>query len=1040
MYSDPTHLTRPGVQSQYGSAGERPEKRRRIEFGEQRVSGTDQQGSQRADDDVRTIGGTHLNLKAMAHSIDMRLQFLGGERTLTPEVERPRFHLLRDACVKGDVFFLHLHSLFCQWSLHGAFPLPSQSYDLDAITRGFAILETVLKKNSCFTRPNLQWCAEFPYRDFNETCYDPGVRQVADFLTALSQHWPTLHQDSFNRFYPYLMDELLGKLRCYSSIVQEILFTASRRRLGITDGDLGIQAQRRFAEDQRQHRDEHGRFRLVVLSDPQDTECRNKALVEAYRSLVYQAKAQAQERQVQQQVQQQQQQQRQIQQQQQQQRQIQQQQQQQHQRQQQHQQQQYQHQELQLLQQQQQLRQHLQQQHQLQAAMRPDVLQQQGRFWQQHAVQAAQQTAQQFHQTLLHSQLPTPGQQSAYVNGRPSPVQAVFPPNPQWVQNQMPVAMIDARRASMNASPNVTAQFATRPQSSGAYSGVGSPSSASPRSAFGSHPAMLQRNQLPQQYTMAGSPTTPTTPGPTMARDFSNNLAALQQSVSNTQQQAPGGPGQISRQYAVAGLYPTQWPSNTPSPTFIPNPQMAMMQQMRASVSPQLGGAQQTWPPPQPTIQMHPQRVQPVPMARNKAARIPQPLLIPPPGRAIDRSDYPHTHQDKKSMLMSLHQSHARSPDRTRHNGDPGERHYQAVQSFAVDPFRLSQYHEVKIEVSPEQVARLCKQTTLPSPNGNQTLLSVREYTDGSLRFRVRCCRLPSEKQTAEPGWLTRDVLWPEHIFMTFNQQKSLPVRRSSHHGKDLPVEVTDFVVAGTNTLRIATSKGGPTAPDKKGNLFYLAVEIIETISHSRVLRNIEANGRVSRDETLKKIRSRVTAAPEEDGIAVIDRTGDTANELSIDLTDPFSAMIFVIPARGAACTHMECFDLETWLTTRPTKQQIKCGHKDVCTCPKRSEPSEPDKWKCPICFGDARPGSLRIDSFLEGVRKRLAELDKLGTKSILVAADGTWRPVEEPDDDDGSDGDGPSSRPGTAALRRVKGPSKSASVDRGPVEVIELD
>ncbi|KAH8748246.1 hypothetical protein F5883DRAFT_721085, partial [Diaporthe sp. PMI_573] len=117
--------------------------------------------------------------------------------------------------------------------------------------------------------------------------------------------------------------------------------------------------------------------------------------------------------------------------------------------------------------------------------------------------------------------------------------------------------------------------------------------------------------------------------------------------------------------------------------------------------------------------------------------------------------------------------------------------------------------------------------------------------------------------------------------------------------------------------------------------------------------------------------KQRIGAVPDEDGIAVIDRSGVTASELSIDLTDPFSASIFSIPARGSACTHMECFDLETWLNTRPIKQVINNGPQYVCTTPKRLEPSEPDKWECHICFGDARPKSLRIDSFLVSQVKR---------------------------------------------------------------------
>lgn len=482
-----------------------------------------------------------------------------------------------------------------------------------------------------------------------------------------------------------------------------------------------------------------------------------------------------------------------------------------------------------------------------------------------------------------------------------------------------------------------------------------------------------------------------------------------------------------------------------------PNPQLSAMQsytpivqQANPPVSPYLGGIHHPWAwaqaqsHPQSRMQIQPATTQNGAAAFNNAPR-PAPRLIPPMGRVIDRSEYPHSQHDKKSLLMSLHQAQARSPDRTRRIGNLDERHYQFVKSLAVAPFRLKYLHELHLDVSPEQFHRLSKKSSVVQPGGFRIPINVREYSHGSLRFRMRCCRLQSEQQVEESNWVTTDVLWPDHIFASFNEQ-TLTIRRGTHNGKDLSVELTDYVRAGSNKLKVIVPRAGPTAADKRGNLFYLAVEIIETVSHTELLEDLENNHRIDRQKTLDNILSRVTAAPDEDGIAVIDRTGDNARELSIDLTDPFSAKIFNIPARGVSCTHMECFDLETWLNTRPAKQQIKCGHADVCTCPKRLEPSEPDKWKCPICFGDARPGSLYIDSFLVDVRQQLEEQKKLDTKSILVSADGTWRTVDEPDDDDdeGSDGDGPATRRSVSALRKSRGPTKSSSI--GPVEIIELD
>lgn len=999
---------------------EQPNKRRRVERVEYRDSELNPQ--YRADGDG-VVGGSPSSVTALftsfASRIDQRVQSVGGEECLSPQVERPRFTLLKDACAHRDAFYLYLHALFCRWSLdQSSFP-PLPSYNLDAISQGFAILETVLKKNTGFTEQNLIWCAYFPTAVF--TCLDAegindGVKQVADFLTALSQHWPSLHQAVCNRHYPFLMDELLGKLHCYSTVMQNILFTASRRRIGVPDGDIGIQVHNYFDQDQKRHCDGYGQFMRVTLSgNPVEIENRNRLLIQKYQEIVSKAKAE-------------------------------------------------------------------QARLQQQALAQQQDLQRQ-RMMVQHSMLAAQQQAQHF-QRFQQSQMQSAGQQLP-VPSQPLPsnrqpnfghVETLSNFNAQWVQNQMQSQarnharnqarnqmqnqvqnsqVNQARRFSMTpSSPTVhqAAQFAAQSPSSGLYSGAGSP--VIPQNAFSPHTAAQQLNYLPQHASLSNSPTTPTMSGVTTAQtvlgtqNYTTILPGSQTYSTNFQPQAQGVQEQSrSRQYV--GQFPAQLPTSDMHATaMIQSPQMSIMQnhmslqQLNPPGSFGSGIPLPAWLP-QSGVPMHQQMEQltsPAAAYNNAARPMPRNLVIPPPGHIIDRSEYPHTHQEKKALIMSLHQCQARSPARTRRFGDTDERFYQYVHSFAVAPFRLSQYHELELQVSSQQFERLCEKKALASLDGTKAS-TVREYANGSLRFRVRCCRLQSERQAAESVWITREMVWPDHIFMHFNNQK-LVIRRGSHNGKDLPVELTDFVASGKNMFKVALSKP-QIAPGKNDSVFYLAVEIIEAASHSAILKNIETTGRIDRDETLKKIRSRVTAAPDEDGIAVIDRTGVIARELSIDLTDPFSAKIFTIPARGATCTHMECFDLETWLTTRPIKQQIKCGHRDddLCTCPKRLEPSEPDKWKCPICFADARPGSLRIDSFLEGVRKQLEECDQLDTKSILVAEDGTWRPVQEPDDDGAcSDSDGPATDRVPAALRKSKGSSNAASLERVPVEIIELD
>ena len=240
------------------------------------------------------------------------------------------------------------------------------------------------------------------------------------------------------------------------------------------------------------------------------------------------------------------------------------------------------------------------------------------------------------------------------------------------------------------------------------------------------------------------------------------------------------------------------------------------------------------------------------------------------------------------------------------------------------------------------------------------------------------------------------ETSWPENIFLTLNG-KPMQIRRQTHNGKDLPLELTDFIQAGGNVLVVVIP---PKPKSKPRSPHVLAVEVVETLNHSSVMDLVRSRAVVPADVTLAKIKTRLAAAAGDDGGLFVQQ-----KELSIDLADPFASTMFTIPARGSDCIHLECFDLETWFNTRPAKAIPKCYHKAACQC-KSPEPSLPDKWKCPICFRDARPYSLVIDGFLQGVREKLEAEGHLAAKSLLVAADGTFQPVIDNDDDEGSDGE----------------------------------
>ena len=59
------------------------------------------------------------------------------------------------------------------------------------------------------------------------------------------------------------------------------------------------------------------------------------------------------------------------------------------------------------------------------------------------------------------------------------------------------------------------------------------------------------------------------------------------------------------------------------------------------------------------------------------------------------------------------------------------------------------------------------------------------------------------------------------------------------------------------------------------------------------------------------------------------------------------------VPVRGARCTHLQCFDLTTFLEMN---QHYSSG-----------------RWRCPVCSTVTLPGALRVDRYFTQVIARAA-------------------------------------------------------------------
>lgn len=298
-------------------------------------------------------------------------------------------------------------------------------------------------------------------------------------------------------------------------------------------------------------------------------------------------------------------------------------------------------------------------------------------------------------------------------------------------------------------------------------------------------------------------------------------------------------------------------------------------------------------------------------------------------------------------------------------------------------------------------------------------------YSEGSCRYRLRtCARSAKETVVEEADWVLAAAQWPPYIFFDLNRT-CMELRRKQHFHKDQPMELTDFLVEGENSLRLSF----PQNPqNQRLNVkYFLAVEIVETISHDSAMKMIETGRRIPMEDTKRKIQGRVHGSDSDD-VIIEDET------LSVSLADPFSATRFNIPVRGAHCQHLECFDLETWLQTRPQKPAQQGGGASQVG----DEPSLVDVWKCPICGQDARPSSLWVDEYFVGVRQALLADGDTRTKAIEIDGMGAWCAVEEPDDSDDDESPGP--RPLTVAKRDARRSESTMPARATVIEILDDD
>lgn len=347
-----------------------------------------------------------------------------------------------------------------------------------------------------------------------------------------------------------------------------------------------------------------------------------------------------------------------------------------------------------------------------------------------------------------------------------------------------------------------------------------------------------------------------------------------------------------------------------------------------------------------------------------------------PPGKYLM---YPHESEQPRAQptepdanRSAMHQAHLRSPRLGSKSAtyEPS-RLYRYVSMFVMGPRAISRdltFETIPFRVSQQHIDKVPLIGASQSPGEPpQRIIDETSYT-----FRLRCAAVTAKGFPSESAWVEAENVWPDNLYLQCNGQFLEP-RRKLHHGRYLPIDLTEYIKPGDNDLTVIVNR---MSTDTRPFNFALAVEIVGALTHESIQRGLR---RISAPVSLAAIKKSLSGSngDDDDDVAV------TSSNLTINLFDPFShAKMFDLPVRGSACLHRDCFDLETFLQQRKR--------------PNTNTPTVVDCWRCPICRGDVRPHTLVVDEFLVEVREELEKKKLLETRSILVGPDGSWKPKAE--------------------------------------------
>lgn len=273
----------------------------------------------------------------------------------------------------------------------------------------------------------------------------------------------------------------------------------------------------------------------------------------------------------------------------------------------------------------------------------------------------------------------------------------------------------------------------------------------------------------------------------------------------------------------------------------------------------------------------------------------------------------------------------------------------------------------------------------------------LRSWRRRNYEVVVRCVRLGTPDARAKQ--LHHE--WPRTLDLRIhNSVESVLAPRPDHKRRDSPVIITHYLKPGDNLVEIVATEL-VNATDGSSAAYALGILLCQSNDVPAIADMVKSA--TAKSETFEGHRDRVTRLLNPDRVAEDDDVACMETNRKMRLTCPITLTRMTVPTRGRECQHLQCFDLESYVTVTKNSKAFN------------------NRWRCPECPLVLRPADLVVDQFVQRVLKNVG--DDPDATTVELSHTGGWHvaaPLSALHEEEEEEDEGPPVLPTVGLLKRV--------------------